>query len=94
MKRSNDSGEIVQTELPKEIWIEIFHVIANQRLLPMRAVSKNWNEWIVKEGLIELTFQKESFMKRMKHLDQYESLTGAHITNQYMTKDVFWKRGL
>lgn len=86
MKRLHDS-EPTAVELPKEVWIEIFHVIADQRLLPMRAVSQNWNEWIVKEGLTELTYQREDFVKRVKSFKKYQSVTGVMMRTKFLTEE-------
>lgn len=95
MKRGNDEllPVIEGLELPKDVCVGIFRCIGDQRLLPMKAVSKKWNEWIVSDGLIKLTLGSEGFMKKMKNIREYKSLSSARILSSDFTQLLFLKRG-
>lgn len=95
MKRNNNLIQEEQgvLELPKETWILVFHCIADQRLLPMRAVCSKWDEWIVEHGLLALTHGSRGFLKKMVLPERYKSLNGVYIEGGDFQKTSFWKRG-
>lgn len=87
-KRRNETREESQVLL-KENWVTVFHFIADHRLLPMKAVSRDWCEWIVREGLEEIPDMEKDFLAEMKNLSQYKSLTAATIQTQCLKKENF-----
>lgn len=87
-KRKNETEE-EYVVLLRENWITVFHFIADHRLLPMKAVSRDWCEWIVREGLEEIPDMAKDFLAEMKNLSQYKSLTAATIHNKCLKKENF-----
>lgn len=96
MKRTNTTTEEAEWRdaFPQDVWLNVFGFIRNQRLLPWRSVSREWNKWILEEGLTEFAGFHHDFLKKVRNFGQYKRLDSLTMTTCCMTKAIFWKRGI